>query len=68
MFLCEFSHSSAYAQRSYIYEMLGLRCASLSAITKADAGQNASSNHINPNVLYMMCALCIRRAHRLKAS
>jgi len=32
----------------------GLRASSLSADTNADAGQNASHNHLNPNVLYMM--------------
>jgi hypothetical protein len=32
----------------------GLRASSLSADTKADAGQRTSSNHLNPNVLYMM--------------
>gem|GEM_PF-6965552 len=38
----------------------GLRASFLSADTKADAGQNASSNHLNPNVLYMMlCAVVI---------
>lgn len=36
----------------------GLRASTLSAVTKADAGQNASSNHLNPNVLYMMLAVC----------
>jgi hypothetical protein len=34
----------------------GLRASSLSAVTKADAGQDTSSNHQNPNVLYMMLA------------
>jgi hypothetical protein len=35
----------------------GLRASSLSAVAKADAGQNTSCNHLNPNVLYMMlCA------------
>jgi hypothetical protein len=34
----------------------GLRASSLSAVTNADAGQNASSKHLNPNVLYMMLA------------
>jgi hypothetical protein len=34
----------------------GLRATSLSAVAKADAGQNISSNHLNPNVLYMMLA------------
>ncbi len=37
----------------------GLRATSLSAVVKADAGQNALYNHLNPNVLYMMCAPCI---------
>ncbi|MFP4026115.1 MAG: hypothetical protein ACLFVR_16460, partial [Thiohalospira sp.] len=32
----------------------GLRASSLSADTKADAGQNATRKHLNPNVLYMM--------------
>src|SRR5690606_6485662 len=32
----------------------GLRASSLSAVTKANAGQNTSCNHLNPNVLYMM--------------
>jgi len=32
----------------------GLRASSLSAVAKADAGQNTSYNHLNPNVLYMM--------------
>ena len=36
----------------------GLRASSLSAIAKADAGQNTSINHLTPNVLYMM--LCVR--------
>ena len=35
----------------------GLRASSLSAETKADAGQNAKRNHLNPNVLYMMLAV-----------
>src|SRR5690606_34523740 len=34
----------------------GLRASSLSTDTKADAGQNTSSNHIITNVLYMMLA------------
>ena len=35
----------------------GLRAPSLSAVAKADAGQNTSCNHMTPNVLYMMlCA------------
>ena len=34
----------------------GLRASSLSAGTKADAGQNASYNHLTPNVLYIMLA------------
>lgn len=34
----------------------GLRGSSLSADTKADAGQNVSSKHLYPNVLYMMLA------------
>lgn len=32
----------------------GLRASSLSAVTKADAGQKTSNNHLNPNILYMM--------------
>lgn len=32
----------------------GLWASYLSADTKANAGQNASSNHLSPNVLYMM--------------
>jgi hypothetical protein len=32
----------------------GLRASSLSADTKADAGQKHSCNRLNPNVLYMM--------------
>src|SRR5690606_268696 len=40
-----------------VYEMLGLRETDLSAVTKVSAGQKLSSNHLNPNVLYMMlCA------------
>ena len=34
----------------------GLRATSLSAAAKVDAGQKTSSNHIDPNVLYMMLA------------
>lgn len=34
----------------------GLRASSLSAVAKADAGQKYSSNHLTPNVLYMMLA------------
>lgn len=30
-----------------------LRTSSLSAVTKADAGQNDSDNQLNPNALYM---------------
>ena len=37
----------------------GLRASSLSADTKADAGQNTSCNHLNPNVLYMMLAAAL---------
>jgi hypothetical protein len=36
----------------------GLRATTLSAVAKADAGQNTSHNHLTPNVLYMM--LCGR--------
>jgi hypothetical protein len=32
----------------------GLRASSLSAVTKAGAGQNGSRKHLNPNILYMM--------------
>jgi hypothetical protein len=32
----------------------GLRASALSAVAKANAGQNISSNHLNPNVLYMV--------------
>lgn len=46
----------------------GLRASSLSAVAKADAGQNTSYNHLNPNVLYMMCAPCMSRAHLLQAT
>ncbi|ASB50470.1 hypothetical protein CDL62_15590 [Alkalitalea saponilacus] len=38
----------------HIYEMLGLRCASLSAVTKVCAGQKDSCKHQAPNILYMM--------------
>ena len=37
----------------------GLPASSLSAVTKSDAGQNASSNHLNHKVLYMMLAVVI---------
>lgn len=37
----------------------GLRASSLSAVTKADAGQNTSHIQLNPNVLYMMLAVVI---------
>jgi hypothetical protein len=37
-----------------IYEMLGLRCASLSAVIKVGAGQKGSHKHLNLNILYMM--------------
>ena len=40
----------------HIYEMLGLRSASLSAVTKVGAGQKGFCKHLNPNVLYMMLA------------
>jgi len=40
----------------HIYEMLGLRASSLSAVTKVAAGQNNSSNYLTPNILYMMLA------------
>ena len=32
----------------------GLRASSLSAVAKVEAGQKHSSNHLTPNVLYMM--------------
>jgi hypothetical protein len=32
----------------------GLRASLLSTVAKANAGQNNSRNHLNPNVLYMM--------------
>ena len=35
----------------------GLRASSLSAVAKADAGQNTLNNHLPPNVLYMMLAV-----------
>jgi hypothetical protein len=34
----------------------GWRASYLSAVAKADAEQNDSSNHLNPNVLYTMLA------------
>jgi len=34
----------------------GLRATSLSAVAKADAGQNTSHNHLIPSVLCMMLA------------
>jgi hypothetical protein len=34
--------------------MLGLRETYLSAVTKVSAGQKLSSNHLTPNILYMM--------------
>ncbi len=37
----------------------GLRASSLSAVTKADAGQKPWHNHLTPNVLYMMLAVVI---------
>jgi hypothetical protein len=37
----------------------GLRATFLSAVAKANAGQNTSHNHLNPNVLYMMLAAAI---------
>jgi hypothetical protein len=45
----------------------GLRASSLSADTNADAGPNTSSNHLNPNVLYMMCVPCMSSAHPSQA-
>jgi len=43
----------------HIYEMLGLRASSLSAATKAGAGQKGSNKHLSPNILYMMLCLVI---------
>jgi len=37
----------------------GLRATFLSAVAKANAGQNTSHNYLNPNVLYMMLAAAI---------
>ena len=42
------------AHNEHVYEMLGLRCASLSAVTEVGAGQGGSHKHLNPNILYMM--------------
>lgn len=42
------------AGNGHIYEMLGIAGSSLSAFTKAGAGQKGSSSHLNPNILYMM--------------
>jgi hypothetical protein len=42
-----------------MYETLGLRASFLSAVTKANAGQDVSNNHLNPNVLYMMLAAVV---------
>jgi hypothetical protein len=40
-----------------MYETLGIAgYFFLSAVAKADAGQNTSNNHLTPNVLYMMLA------------
>jgi len=36
----------------------GLRASSLSTVTKVDAGQVASCNHLKTNVLYMMLGVC----------
>jgi hypothetical protein len=44
----------AMTANGHMYEMLGIAGSSLSAVTKANAGQNISHNHLNPNVLYMM--------------
>ncbi|ASB50299.1 hypothetical protein CDL62_14700 [Alkalitalea saponilacus] len=49
-----FARSLSIKHNGDIYEMLGLRCASLSAVTKAGAGQKGSCKHQNPNILYMM--------------
>ena len=38
----------------HIYEMLKIAGASLSAVTKVDAGQEGSHKHLNPNIFYMM--------------
>ena len=42
------------AHGEYMHETWGLRASSLSAVTKVGAGQKRSSNHLNPNILYMM--------------
>ena len=34
----------------------GLRASSLTAYTKADAGQTISNKHLTPNILYVMLA------------
>jgi len=46
--------SAPIAANGHIYEMLGIAGSTLSAVTKANAGQNISSNHLTPNILYMM--------------
>ncbi len=46
----------------------GLRASSLSAVTKADAGQKVSSNHLTPNILYMMLGCVIFHLAYLKLS
>src|SRR5690554_4829482 len=53
--ICIFQSVLMFAN-GHIYEMLGLRCASLSAVTKVGAGQKDSRKHLNPNILYMMLA------------
>ncbi len=37
----------------------GFRASFLSAVTKVNAGQNASNNQLNPNVLYMVLGVII---------
>ena len=37
----------------------GLRASPLSAVAKADAGQNASRKHLAPNVLYTILAAAV---------
>jgi hypothetical protein len=41
------------------YKTLGIAGSSLSAVTKADAGQKFSSKHLTPNILYVMLAVVI---------
>lgn len=42
-----------------MYEMLGIAGSSLSAVTKADAGQKTLSNYQTPNILYMMLPIVL---------